>query len=277
MTDDAPLWRAENQDERLKELLGIPAGAKEAPLRRDVRSLGRLLGNVIKEQEGKTLFETVEALRTLSISGRAAEPGFAPRLDIVRKISVADAAKLAKAFAMYFELTNLAETNHRKRRRRASQLSASAPQPGTFKGTLLRIRYSGIVFDEMLRALQRVVVVPVFTAHPTEVARRTVLWKRKRIAQLLEALDSIPLVDARALAVEQEMKAEIAALWQSDEVRRAAPTVLDEVKMGLDYSQVLFETIPELYVEIEKAIDDIYIPTAPPGAVSRIAVMCFWH
>src|SRR5437588_8974430 len=119
MPDEEILWHAPDQHERLDELLADSHGVKERPLQRDVRSLGRLLGNVIKEQEGETLFETVESLRTLSISGRADEPGFAPRLNIVRKLSIAGAAKLAKAFAMYFELTNLAETNHRKRRRRA--------------------------------------------------------------------------------------------------------------------------------------------------------------
>src|SRR5262249_51144334 len=140
MLDDEPLWAASDQDERLRELLGIPAEVKEKPLRRDVGSLGRLLGNVIREQEGTPLFETVEALRTLSIAGRAGQPQAGPRRDIVRRISVSEAAKLAKAFAMYFELTNLAETNHRKRRRRAMQLSNTEPQAGTFKGTLLRIQ-----------------------------------------------------------------------------------------------------------------------------------------
>src|SRR5262245_20578875 len=116
--DDDLLWRARDQHERLSELLGVPADLKENPLRRDVRSLGKLLGDVIKEQEGETLFQSVEALRKLSIAGRADQTSLEGRLEIVRNVSVAEAAKLAKAFAMFFELTNLAETNHRKRRRR---------------------------------------------------------------------------------------------------------------------------------------------------------------
>ena len=122
--DDEALWRAGDQHERLSELLGVPAELKERPLRRDVRSLGRLLGDVIKEQEGEKLFDTVEALRKLSIAGRADQTEFEQRQNIVRNVTLAEAAKLAKAFAMFFELTNLAETNHRKRRRRATQLSA---------------------------------------------------------------------------------------------------------------------------------------------------------
>src|SRR5712691_7645573 len=148
---DEPMWRANNQQERLSELLGIPGEIKEKPLRRDVSSLGRLLGNVIKEQEGQSLFDTVEALRTLSISGRADQAAFQPMLEIVRAATLAEAAKLAKAFAMYFELTNLAETNHRKRRRRAASLSPDIrPQPGTFKGTLLRLRDAGVDLEAML-------------------------------------------------------------------------------------------------------------------------------
>src|SRR5678815_3524075 len=157
MTNDAhafdgePLWGAKNQEERLRELLGNLPEFKEKPLRRDVSSLGRLLGNVIKEQEGQNLFDKVEALRTLSIAGRAGQAGSDARIEIVRSITVTEAARLAKAFAMYFELTNLAETNHRKRRRRASELAFDQPpQPGTFRGTLLRIRNAGITFERTL-------------------------------------------------------------------------------------------------------------------------------
>src|SRR6185436_9739670 len=201
--------------------LGDPAELKEKPLRRDVSSLGRILGNVIKEQEGQHLFETVEALRTLSIAGRtnsSMPSAIDARMDIVRRITLTEAARLAKAFAMYFELTNLAETNHRKRRRRVTELSSYiAPQPGTFKGTLLRIRQAGISLDTTLQALSQVRVIPVFTAHPTEVARRTVLWKRQRISELLEQLDTVPLAASRAFEIQQEMVAEITSWWQSDE------------------------------------------------------------
>src|SRR5215510_11990780 len=111
--NDDPLWAATNQEERLHELLGDPAELKEKPLRRDVSSLGRILGNVIKEQEGQRLFETVEALRTLSIAGRtnsSTPTAVDARIDIVHRVTLTEAARLAKAFAMYFELTNLAET-----------------------------------------------------------------------------------------------------------------------------------------------------------------------
>src|SRR6185369_10141181 len=152
----------------------------------------------------------------------------------------------------------LAETNHRKRRRRAAQLSPGPPQPGTFRGTLLRIRDAGVGLEDTLEALKRIRVIAVFTAHPTEVARRTVLWKRQHIAQLLEQLDTVPLVGSRALEIQQEIMAEITAWWQSDEVRRTPPTVFDEIQMGLDYSTVLLETIPEVYQEIADSLRAVY-------------------
>src|SRR5262245_11471662 len=114
----APFWKAGNQVERLAELIGRPADLKEEPLRRDVRSLGRLLGEVIKEQAGEDLFNAVEQLRRISIEERSAQNTSLERAAaIVREITVENAYKLTRAFSIYFELTNLAETNHRKRRR----------------------------------------------------------------------------------------------------------------------------------------------------------------
>jgi phosphoenolpyruvate carboxylase len=242
------LWRAADQHQRLNELAGIPPDIKEEPLRRDVRSLGQLLGNVIKEQEGEALFDKVETLRKLSIAHRADQTSFGPAHDIIRNLSLHDAAVLTKAFGIYFELTNLAETNHRKRRRRAAELFPDAPpQPGTFKGTLLRIQKAGRTLENTLAALREIVVMPVFTAHPTEVARRTVLWKRTQISELLEALDILPLADAKAAEIQEQIAAAITALWQTEEVRRKPPSVFDEIDMGLDYSRVLLETVPGLY------------------------------
>ena len=255
-----PLWQSDDQNARLAELLGRDVPSKEAPLRRDVRSLGRLLGDVIREQEGDSLFEAVEALRQLAIDQR--EHGDAElqgtRMQraeqIIDDMDVRQAYLLTKAFATYFELTNLAETAHRKRRRRASQLADTAPQPGTFAGTLLRLRESGNTAQQLLERLRAILVVPVFTAHPTEVSRRTVLFKRRRIAHALERLDTLPLTDAAAAADEARIAAEITTLWQTDEVRRRRPSVVDEIRMGLDYYvDVLIDTIPELYNELAAA------------------------
>jgi phosphoenolpyruvate carboxylase len=273
-----PLWRVDDQAARLVELTSNEAEVKEAPLRRDVRSLGRLLGEVLKEQAGQALFDAVEELRLLAIQHRdlqaqAAALGTTAEDDLMERaerrvshMSVTEAYRMTKAFAIYFELTNLAETNHRKRRRRAAELAPDHPtQPGTFRGTLRRMREAGIGPEQALAWLRRIEVIPVFTAHPTEVARRTVLFKRQRIARELERLDWLPLTEAAASRAVEAIAAEITALWQTDEVRRRPPTVRDEIKMGLDYYlSCLIGTLPELYDEMADAFRETYgVQVAP--------------
>jgi phosphoenolpyruvate carboxylase len=272
-SETRPLWGGQDQATRLVELTSDEPHVKEAPLRRDVRSLGRLLGEVLKEQGGETLFSAVEEIRQLAIEYRelehvANQDGRGARQDqltervalIVRDMDLVEAYRMTKAFAIYFELTNLAETNHRKRRRRTAQLSPERPpQPGSIRGTLRRMRQSGIDLNAALEWLRQIEVIPVFTAHPTEVARRTVLFKRKRIAANLELLDRLPLTDAEAIKREAAIAAEITALWQTDEVRRRPPTVRDEIKMGLDYySGCLIDMLPSLYEEFADALREEY-------------------
>src|SRR2546421_1457780 len=268
------LWMVDDQAARLAELVSQGGDAKEAPLRRDVRSLGRLLGEVLKEQVGNELFAAVEELRSLLIQHRevraqraasGAEPADEDQLiaraqQIVSRLTIAEAHRMSKAFAIYFELTNLAETNHRKRRRRAAQTAPERlAQPGSFLGTLRRLRAAGVAEQQALAWLRQVEVALVFTAHPTEVARRTVLFKRQRIAEELEQLDRLPLPEREAEKHAEAITAEITALWQTDEVRHRQPTVRDEIRMGLDYyPTVLFETLPKLYEDLADDFRDAY-------------------
>jgi len=273
---DERLWEPEGQGRRLRELTAAgEARLKETPLRRDVRSLGRLLGEVITEQAGREIFEAVEELRRLTIRRRKLSRGEAPAPrgrddeapdelarragEIVGRATVREAHLLTKAFATYFELTNLAETNHRKRRRRAAEVNRAEPQAGTFHGTLRRMRDAGLSARAALDFLRRVEVVPVFTAHPTEVARRTVLFKRARVLAELERLDQLPLSGRRAREAAVRIAAEVAALWQTDEVRRRQPSVADEIRMGLDfYPACLIETLPEVYEEVAEGFREVY-------------------
>ncbi len=196
---------------------------------------------------------------------------------LVSRLSVGDAHRLSKAFAIYFELTNLAETNHRKRRRRAAEVFGGEPQEGTFRGTLRRVRDAGVSCEEALELLARVEVVPVFTAHPTEVARRTVLFKRARIAAELERLDWLPLSDRRAREAAERVAAEITALWQTDEVRRRQPTVRDEIKMGLDYyPAALFASVPEVYEEMADAFRETFGCVLGAAELPRVVRFGSW-
>ena len=185
---------------------------------------------------------------------------------------------LTRAFAFYFELINLAETNHRKRRRIALRLSGQAGrQRGSLAGTFSEMRRVGIGAEEALNWLRRVLIVPVFTAHPTEAARRTVMFKRRRIGEFLEALDRIPLPAQDMARLEELVLAEITGLWQTDEVRSRRPTVYDEVKMGLDYYDVsIFETLPELYREISAALRSAYDLEIEPLELPQVLRFGSW-
>ena len=257
------LWLSASWPQRLEELFAPGTEVKFAPLRRDVRSLGMLLGTVLREQAEPGIYESVEALRQGAIARREDRHG-------AELLSVGDQAKdpfrayqLARAFSFYFELINLAETNHRKRRRLAHQLeepgNAMAPgkvQRGSLQGTLRAMRSAGVDLAAALEQLGRICVTPVFTAHPTEVARRSVMFKRRRISDLLEQLDRIPVPGAALEQLEATLLAEITALWQTDDVRSARPTVRDEIRMALDYYESsLFDTLPVLYAEVEHALE----------------------
>src|ERR1700688_2055798 len=266
-----PLWKADDQNARLAELTAhSDESVKDHPLRRDVRSLGAILGQVLVEQSGQDLFESVEELRRLLIQHRETvrrtpEQGFSPELmvkaqDIVSRMDLTRAHQVTKAFATYFELTNLAETNHRKRRRRAGKLDRDYPSlPGSFRGTLRRMKEVGLSVENAVVALGQIAITPVFTAHPTEVARQTVLLKRRRIAQQLERLDRLPLTAEEAEDCENNIRAEVTSLWQTDEVRLAKPTVADEIRMGLRYFRLsLFDALPKIYAEVVESFRDVY-------------------
>ena len=266
-----PLWNVDDQQTRLTELIAASdEAAKDNPLRRDVRSLGAILGQVIAEQSGQEIFESVETLRRLLIEHRDSarrSPGESSSEELMRQVQqlisnmdLSHAHQVTKAFATYFELTNLAETNHRKRRRRAGKLDRDhAPLPGSFRGTLRRLKDAGMPVEDALAALGQIQITPVFTAHPTEVARQTILLKRRRIAKQLERLDRLPLTPQEAEDCENRIRAEVTSLWQSDEVRLSKPTVDDEIRMGLRYYRLsLFNTLPRIYDEIVESFREVY-------------------
>jgi len=284
-----PLWRADDQQARLAELAArSDEPSKDNPLRRDVRSLGAILGQVLVEQAGQDLFASVEELRQLLIEHRenrhrSPEQASAQELmskaeEIISRMGITQAYQVTKAFAIYFELTNLAETNHRKRRRRAGKLDRGHPAlAGSFRGTLVRMKKAGVSAEDAVAALGKVAITPVFTAHPTEVARQTVLLKRRRIAQQLEQLDRLPLTPEEAEERENIIHAEVASLWQTDEVRLAKPTVDDEIRMGLRYYRLsLFDSLPKIYDEIVEAFRDVYGIVLDEDSVPNVVHFGSW-
>jgi len=265
--DKAPLWSAGDQQQRLKELTAVTGDeSKDLPLRRDVRSLGTLLGRVIQEQAGRETYNSVEQLRSLLIrhredaGQRMPDPaGLAEALRLVGSLDAHAAYQVCKSFALFFELSNMAETNHRKRRRRAGQLGEAVLLPGTLHGVLQRMKDAGTTATEALRLLSAIRVEPVFTAHPTEMTRQTILRKRRRISRQLELLDNLPLADSFAAECEENILTEITAMWQTDDVRLRKPSVADEIRTGTRYYELsLFETLPRLYEELGTAFFAVY-------------------
>jgi phosphoenolpyruvate carboxylase len=272
MFSDQQLWMPDDQGERLNELVTSDDQLKDIPLRRDVRCLGLLLGRVLKEQGGDPLFNTVERLRELlgahreqggkgsgeSESDKNGALSAAQR--VIEDLSLTAAYQTTKAFALYFELTNLAETNHRNRRRRAARFERGrAPQPGSFRATVHKLDPANNGIERLLEALRKICVTPVFTAHPTEVARHTVLSVRHRISDLLSHLDTLPLTRADVLRCEGLVAAEITTLWQTDEVRLRRPAVSDEVRMGLHYyTTSIFPALPRVYEELTEVLCSAY-------------------
>lgn len=291
MSDMELYWRAPDQIQRLKELTSSDPELKEQPLRRDVRSLGNLLGTAIREQAGQTVYSLEEDLRRLSIQHRELEREnsgtvlehqaehdlLRQMIELVTPLGLEDQHQIIKAFATFFELTNLAEANHRKRRSRAHRVAGEPGKAGSLRATLERMNAAGISADQALEWLRRVEVVPVFTAHPTEVARRVMLFKRRRIAAQLVELDGLPLADSKVRHCQEAILAEITALWQSDEVRRRKPRVQDEIDMGLEhYSVSLLPSIVSFYEEVARDFSEVYRCDLEPRTVPTVVRFGSW-
>lgn len=264
-------WLSVDEATRTRELLADDLELKQAPLRRDVGGLGRLLGDTIKEQCGDRLFEAVEEIRRLAIKQReqdatligvrALQGGGSPfeRLSaLLEQKPTAELRQLVKAFATYFELTNIAEANHRKRRLLAALLLPErGAKPGSFAGLMRTFKKQGKSLSEVQALLARIDVNPVFTAHPTQVAKPEVLEARRRLAGELERLGYLRSGAELKDAVDA-LGTEIEALWQIDEVRSERPTVLDEVKGGLAYYRSVIDAVPRLYGELALGLSEAY-------------------
>ena len=240
---------------------------KDVPLRDDVRTLGALVGDVIREQCGDTFFQLVERARHAAIAGADDElhallKGLAPR----------DAETLVRAFATYFEVVNLAERIHRIRRRRDYLRSASDPQEGSLQATIARLAAAGVSPPQVAALLQRLRVEPVFTAHPTEATRRTLLEKEQVIGRLLvERLDPSRTPDEERAALAR-IREEITATWQTDPQPSARPTIMDELENVLFYlTDIVYRIVPPFSEELEQAVHNAYDVEVPPptGPVVR--------
>jgi phosphoenolpyruvate carboxylase len=223
-------------------------------LRDDVRTLGALVGDVLREQCGDAFFQLVERARRAAIAGADDELHA-----LLRGLPPRDAETLVRAFATYFEVVNLAERIHRIRRRRDYLRSASDPQEGSLADMARRLTAAGVTPPQTAMLLQRLRIEPVFTAHPTEATRRTLLEKEQVIGRLLvERLDPSRTPDEERAALAR-IREEVTATWQTDPQPSARPTVMDELENVLFYlTDVVYRIVPPFYEELQQALPGEY-------------------
>jgi phosphoenolpyruvate carboxylase len=239
-------------------------------LRKDVDSLGRALGTVLKELEGKRLFDLVEEVRALTKRLRAHPDDKEARgrlRELVAGLSLPEAEVLLRAFTVYFQLINLAEEIHRVRvnRLREGQATREAPRRESIAAAVKALKDEGWSYAEVRRFIENLDIQLTLTAHPTEVKRYTVRLKLERIASALRQLAERDLSPQARETLEGEIIAEIATLWQTRELVAEKPTVLDEVKSALYYFQrSILETLPRLMLDMERALE-LYYGQKPRG------------
>ena len=227
------------------------------PLRDDVRLLGELLGRTLEAAAGEGVLRTVERVRALAKSARAGHrDDFTVLANELSGMAVDDALPIARAFAHFLHLANVAEQHHRVRRRRVYQRDPSAPpQRGSCEDGFARLLEAGLPADRLYDAICSLNIELVLTAHPTEIARRTLVQKYNRIASLLAMRDRPDLASVEQEELVTALHREIATAWATSEVRHQRPTPLDEVRGGLIlFEQSLWDAVPRYLRSVDRAL-----------------------
>ena len=250
-------------------------------LRTRVKLLGRLLGSVLLSQAGEPVYAAVEALRKGYISLRRRENAVKRRRleRVIRKLEPDTLTQVIRAFSAYFRLVNLAEEEFQHHQRRRLARKGGPLWTGSFDDTFRRFRAQGIGPNELQSLLNRAEYMPVFTAHPTQATRRTVMEARRRIFLATELLDDNrldPYTHTRD-EIQRRLEAQIQLLWKTEEVRPRRPKVVDEVRYGLYYfRESLFQAVPIVYRYIEKAVATAYGPSGTSIGVPSLLRFGSW-
>ena len=247
----------------------------ERPLAEDIRLLGRILGDVIREQEGDAAFELIEQIRKLSVAFRrdADQAANQALKQLLKRLSADQTVSVIRAFTYFSHLANLAEDRHHIRRRAVHERAGNT-QEGSIEVALSKLREAGIADRLIAETLAHSYVAPVLTAHPTEVQRKSILDAERAIAQLLAQRDDIRLraaihagqkdaLSPRELqANEAQMRARVMQLWQTRLLRYSKLSVSDEIENALAYYESTFlREIPKLYAELEDQLQPQQVAT----------------
>jgi phosphoenolpyruvate carboxylase len=252
--------------------------AKDAALREDVHTLGALVGEVLRDQGGDGFLADVEADRQAAIARRDGDAEAAIQL-VVRAESRApeQAAELVRAFTTWFQMVNMAEKVHRVRRRRQYLNDSSTHQPGGLAECFQKLRAMGYSLEKVLDLLGRLSIEPVFTAHPTESTRRTLLRQQQRIAKLLLTRLDPSLTPLERKQTLERVRSELTTGWQTADNSREKLTVADEREHVLFFLvEIVYEIIPVFYEGIEEALVLIYGDAARDAAVPEMLHFGSW-
>ncbi len=229
----------------------------DLPIREDIRLLGRILGDTLYEQEGPAAFDLVEHIRQTSIKIRNTNDLDARHeLKVVlNNLPLPQAVQVIRAFTYFLHLTNVAEDQHYIRCTRADELAGLSPREGAFSLAIDRAMRASINQEKIQNFLQNALVVPVLTAHPTEVQRKSILDRQLAIAKLMEWRDRTQLTPTEITNTEEALRRNILTLWRTRTVRATKPTVVDEINNGLFYyDQTFFDQLPRLYAQFEELL-----------------------
>ena len=237
-----------------------PPAPDDDALFEDIRLLGRMLGDVIREQEGEAMFDTVERVRQLAVrfhrEGQAQQRAALSR--VLERLSRDQAVSVIRAFSYFSILANLAEDRHVLRRREAHERASERPQPGSVRAALDKLRRARVDSAQLQEFFDDSLISPVLTAHPTEVQRKSLLDAERGIARLLAERDAQPAT-RRLRQLDDELRARITQLWQTRLLRFTKLRVSDEIKNALSYYDNTFlREVPRLYLELEQDLDELF-------------------
>jgi phosphoenolpyruvate carboxylase len=233
---------------------------RDFPLRDDIRLLGRLLGDTIREQEGEAVFEIVERIRQTSIRFHRDEDKAARQEleTILNSLSRGRTNQIIRAYSYFSHLANIAEDQHHVRRSRAHAMAgthgvaAQAPRAGTMARALKLAQAAGVTEADLQVFFASALVCPVLTAHPTEVRRKSTINREMEIAQILSLRDRQAQTPEEEAACEEGLRRAILTLWQTSILRRNRLKVIDEVVNGLSYyDYTFFKELPRFYASLE--------------------------
>jgi phosphoenolpyruvate carboxylase len=230
---------------------------KDLPLREDIRLLGRILGDTVREQEGEEVFELVEQIRQASIRfHRHNEPAARRELEAtLDSLSADQTLTIVRAYSYFSHLANIAEDQHHIRRNRAHAIAGSGPRPGSLAYAFQRTREMGVEPKALREFFDRALVSPVLTAHPTEVRRKSTLTRELEIAELLDERERAAGDETELMLNEERLRRAVLILWRTNMLRQTRLTVIDEVANGLSYyDYTFFRELPRLYGAVEDAL-----------------------